>query len=92
MGIINFVCFLAGDEPEDFEPETPKIYELVPSLELVEERLKNFMEQYNETVRGGKMDLVFFKVSPRRCYPKTLWFTFSIPGCYDSSDEDLSDH
>ena len=52
-----------GDEPEDFEPETPKIYEVVPALSSMEERLNNFLEAYNETVRGGKMDLVFFKVS-----------------------------
>jgi len=52
-----------GDEPEDFEPETPKVYEALPSLAAMEDRLNNFLEAYNETVRGGKMDLVFFKVT-----------------------------
>ncbi|XP_076815353.1 dynein axonemal heavy chain 5-like isoform X1 [Clavelina lepadiformis] len=52
---------LTGEEPDDFEPEVPKVYEGVPSLAQMEERLKSFLEQYNETVRGGKMDLVFFK-------------------------------
>uniref|UniRef100_H2XPC8 AAA+ ATPase domain-containing protein n=1 Tax=Ciona intestinalis TaxID=7719 RepID=H2XPC8_CIOIN len=52
---------LTGDEPDDFEPEAPKIYELLPSLLEIEDRLHGYLEQYNETVRGGKMDLVFFK-------------------------------
>ncbi|KAL5009928.1 hypothetical protein ScPMuIL_012233 [Solemya velum] len=62
-----FVDFLrdapepTGEEAEDVELEAPKIYEMVPSLDSLSERLKNFMMGYNETVRGGKMDLVFFK-------------------------------
>ncbi|VEL10274.1 unnamed protein product [Protopolystoma xenopodis] len=62
-----FVDFLrdapepTGEEAEDADMETPKIYEPIPSLEALEERLKSFMQMYNETVRGSKLDMVFFK-------------------------------
>lgn len=62
-----FVDFLreapeaTGDEPEDAELEAPKVYEPIPSLDLLAERLSAFQQQYNEVVRGGAMDLVFFK-------------------------------
>ncbi|XP_063254241.1 dynein axonemal heavy chain 5-like isoform X1 [Prinia subflava] len=64
---LYFVDFLrdvpetAGDEPDDAEFKAPKIYEPIPSLHCLAERLQMFMQQYNETVRGSKMDLVFFK-------------------------------
>ena len=41
--------------------EAPKIYEAVPSLDALRDRLIMFMGQYNESVRAGKLDLVFFK-------------------------------
>ncbi|XP_042366785.1 dynein axonemal heavy chain 5 [Plectropomus leopardus] len=62
-----FVDFLreapeaTGDEPEDSELEAPKVYEPIPSLDALAERLSFFQQQYNEAVRGGAMDLVFFK-------------------------------
>ncbi|XP_034534414.1 dynein heavy chain 5, axonemal [Notolabrus celidotus] len=62
-----FVDFLreapeaTGDEPEEAELETPKVYEPIPSLDSLAERLSVFQLQYNETMRGGAMDLVFFK-------------------------------
>ncbi|CAI5671192.1 unnamed protein product [Oreochromis niloticus] len=62
-----FVDFLreapeaTGDEPEDAELEALKVYEPIPSLDLLAERLSVFQQQYNEAVRGGAMDLVFFK-------------------------------
>ncbi|MEE6465421.1 hypothetical protein FKM82_006550, partial [Ascaphus truei] len=62
-----FVDFLrdapeaTGDEPEDAELEAPKIYEPIPSFPQLSDRLNMFMQQYNEAVRGTRMDLVFFK-------------------------------
>ncbi|XP_069055280.1 dynein axonemal heavy chain 8 isoform X2 [Lepisosteus oculatus] len=61
-----FVDFLreapepTGDEPEDSSLEAPKVYELVPSFEFLCERLQLYQRQYNDTVRGSRLDLVFF--------------------------------
>ncbi|KAK5935878.1 hypothetical protein CgunFtcFv8_021195 [Champsocephalus gunnari] len=61
-----FVDFLreapeaTGDDPEDGELEAPKVYEPIPSLDVLAERLSVFQLQYNDAVRGGAMDLVFF--------------------------------
>ena len=33
----------------------------IPSIEGLRKRLNMFMEQYNELIRGGSLDLVFFK-------------------------------
>ncbi|XP_043198855.1 dynein axonemal heavy chain 8-like [Amphibalanus amphitrite] len=61
-----FVDFLrdapepTGDEPDDFELETPHVYEAIESFDALEQRLRMFQEQYNEAVRGAGMDMVFF--------------------------------
>ncbi|KAK1795394.1 hypothetical protein P4O66_010566 [Electrophorus voltai] len=52
---------MTGDEPEDTEVLAPKIYEPIPSFSILSERLALFLQQYNESVRGTNMDLVFFK-------------------------------
>ena len=69
-----------GDEPEDFVFEAPKIYELIPPLPDLRERVTNCMLMYNETIRGSGMDLVFFtdallhlmRVNDISCYEKSM--------------------
>uniref|UniRef100_A0A8D0G5C6 Dynein axonemal heavy chain 8 n=1 Tax=Sphenodon punctatus TaxID=8508 RepID=A0A8D0G5C6_SPHPU len=62
-----FVDFLrdmpepTGEEPEDFVFEAPKIYETVPTLDFLCEKLQFNQKNYNEAVRGSFLDLVFFK-------------------------------
>ncbi|KAG8123396.1 hypothetical protein E2320_018801 [Naja naja] len=62
-----FVDFLrdmpepTGEEPEDYVFEAPKVYEAVPSFEFLSDKLQFYQRQYNENVRGGLLDLVFFK-------------------------------
>lgn len=53
---------VAGEEADDADLDAPKVYELVPTLEDLDKKLNQYLQQYNETVRGGQMDLVFFKV------------------------------
>jgi dynein heavy chain len=50
-----------GEEDEDADLEAPKIYELAPGLDALKVKMNEYQELYNETVRGSKMDLVFFK-------------------------------
>ena len=50
-----------GEETEDVDMELPKIYEPIPSLEALKERLHFFLNMYNDIVRGSGMDLVFFE-------------------------------
>lgn len=62
-----FVDFLrdapdpTGEEGEDVSLEPPKLYEEIPSFEETTARVKMFMEQFNEQIRGAAMDLVFFR-------------------------------
>ena len=60
--IAEAVWLAAGEEAEDADLEAPKVYELVTSLDSLKDRLGSFIASYNEMVRGGHMDLVFFKV------------------------------
>ncbi|CAL8248584.1 unnamed protein product [Lota lota] len=62
-----FVDFLrdapeaTGEEPEDSDFDMPKVYEPVESYESLTERLNMFLCQYNESIRGASMDMVFFR-------------------------------
>ena len=62
MNNLFIVSLVTGEEADDADLEAPKVYEPVETLDQLAEKLNSYMEQYNETVRGGKMDLVFFKV------------------------------
>ncbi|CAJ0941085.1 unnamed protein product [Ranitomeya imitator] len=60
-----FVDFLReAPEPAEYEEvnviEAPKVYEMVHSLEVLTEKLKQFHNRFNETVTGSPRDLVFF--------------------------------
>ncbi|KAI0213763.1 Dynein heavy chain 8, axonemal [Lamellibrachia satsuma] len=48
-----------GEEEQDLQ--TPVIYEILDGFEDLKNKLKSYMGQYNESVRGATMDLVFFK-------------------------------
>uniref|UniRef100_A0AAG5D7L6 AAA+ ATPase domain-containing protein n=1 Tax=Anopheles atroparvus TaxID=41427 RepID=A0AAG5D7L6_ANOAO len=62
-----FVDFLrdapepTGEEGDDCSLEPPKLYEEIPGFAETTARVKMFLEQYNEQVRGAAMDLVFFR-------------------------------
>ncbi|KAG7248451.1 hypothetical protein CRUP_012759, partial [Coryphaenoides rupestris] len=66
-GDTYFVDFLrdapeaTGEEPEDSDFDMPKVYERVESYESLKERLNMFLGQYNESIRGAGMDMVFFR-------------------------------
>ncbi|KAF6778513.1 hypothetical protein AHF37_02405 [Paragonimus kellicotti] len=49
------------EEADDADLEAPKIYEPIRNLGQLHDRLNTFMQAYNESVRGAKLDLVFFK-------------------------------
>lgn len=56
-----FVYFNLGEEGDDADLDAPKIYEPIESFQQLSDKLKSYQQQYNEMVRGGKMDLVFFE-------------------------------
>ena len=62
------VCVLflfPGEEEGDMDFDAPKVYEPIANFQALRDRLNMYMALYNETVRGAKMDLVFFKVMLR---------------------------
>ena len=64
-----------GDEGEDADMEMPHVYEAIPSFDALSERLKMFLSQYNEMVRGSGMDLVFFKDAMAHLIRVSSWWT-----------------
>ena len=67
QGFDSRSCLRQKDHPnvgliqvEDTDMELPKIYEPIESFKALEERLKYFLDQYNDIIRGSDMDLVFF--------------------------------
>ena len=73
--IIKFkiiLFYLKGEEGDDIEFEAPKIYEPIESFQQLEEKLKMYQDQYNETIRGSKMDLVFFQVRKKNLCKRVL--------------------
>uniref|UniRef100_G3NTE1 Dynein, axonemal, heavy chain 5 n=1 Tax=Gasterosteus aculeatus aculeatus TaxID=481459 RepID=G3NTE1_GASAC len=62
-----FVDFLrdapeaTGEEPEGSDLDLPKVYEPMESFESLKQRLNMFLSQYNESIRGTGMDMVFFQ-------------------------------
>ncbi|KAK4476180.1 hypothetical protein MN116_001394, partial [Schistosoma mekongi] len=50
-----------GDEPDDYVVEVPKIYEPIESFQQLSSRLEMFLRQYNESIRGARMNLVLFR-------------------------------
>uniref|UniRef100_A0A6Q2Y0T3 AAA+ ATPase domain-containing protein n=1 Tax=Esox lucius TaxID=8010 RepID=A0A6Q2Y0T3_ESOLU len=62
-----FVDFLrdapeaTGEEPEETDFDMPKVYEPIESFDSLKDRLNMFLGQYNESIRGAGMDMVFFR-------------------------------
>uniref|UniRef100_A0A8C8DVN9 Dynein, axonemal, heavy chain 5 n=1 Tax=Oryzias sinensis TaxID=183150 RepID=A0A8C8DVN9_9TELE len=62
-----FVDFLrdppeaTGEEPEESDFDMPKVYEPIESFESLKDRLNMFLCQYNDSIRGNGMDMVFFQ-------------------------------
>lgn len=51
---------LTGDEPEDFNITVPYIYEEIPNIDILKNRVYMFVNQYNEQIRSNKLDIVLF--------------------------------
>lgn len=49
------------DDDIDLADLLPKIYEPIPSWNVLETKLMSNMVKMNEEIRGSNMDLVFFK-------------------------------
>lgn len=55
------LLFVLGEMSEEVNSIIPKIYEPIYSFDQLRNRLKMFLETYNENVRGTGMDMVFFE-------------------------------
>ena len=54
-------CDFMESEPLEVEHHDPKLYQEVPKLELVNEKLEDLLEQYNNENTGKEMNLVLFE-------------------------------
>ena len=52
---------LTGDEPEDFVGGMPHLYERLPSLDVLHQRLNYFMDLMTENTKGTTLSMVLFK-------------------------------
>ena len=62
----HFVDFMrdapepTGEEDHENEVDLPRVYEPLEHTSVLEDKLRGFLEQYNDILRGANMDLVFF--------------------------------
>ena len=49
-----------GEEDHEADVELPRVYEPLENTTLLVDKLRVFLEQYNDILRGANMDLVFF--------------------------------
>ena len=49
-----------GEEDHEADVDLPRVYEPLENMGNLIEKLKGFLEQYNDILRGANMDLVFF--------------------------------
>merc|ERR1719399_853717 len=57
---VNFLKEPLLDAEGGIIDERPKSYELAPSVAVVREKSEDFMKQYNDEHKVGKLDLVLF--------------------------------
>ena len=49
-----------GEEDHETDVELPRVYEPLENTNILVDKLKVFLEQYNDILRGANMDIVFF--------------------------------
>ena len=49
-----------GEEDHETDVDMPRVYEPLDDTSVLIDKLKVFLEQYNDLLRGANMDLVFF--------------------------------
>ena len=49
-----------GEEDHENEVDLPRVYEPLEHTSVLEDKLRGFLDQYNDILRGANMDLVFF--------------------------------
>ena len=49
-----------GEEDHENDCDLPRVYEPLTDPSVLVDKLRTFLEQYNDLLRGANMDLVFF--------------------------------